>query len=112
MSASLKLFMIMTSISTFAYIIRKIRKSQVQIADMCFWVFFSLALIVMAVFPSVAKLLADLLGIATVVNFVFLAVIFLLLMQLFFISVKLSKLESKMIDLAGEIALQGEKKTK
>lgn len=54
MSSSLKLFMVIISVITFAYIIRKIRKAQVQITDMCFWVFFSIALIVLAVFPEAA----------------------------------------------------------
>lgn len=112
MSSSLKLFMVIISISTFAYIIRKIRKAQVQITDMCFWVFFSIALIGLAIFPEAARGMADLLEIATAVNFVFLAVIFLLMMELFFISVKISKLESKIIDLAGEIAIQEEKEYK
>ena len=56
--------------------------------------------------------MAKLLGIATAVNFVFLAVIFLLMMELFFISVKVSKLENKIIDLSGEIAIQEEKEIK
>lgn len=112
MSSSLKLFMVIISVITFAYIIRKIRKAQVQITDMCYWVFFSIALIVLAVFPEAAWGMAKLLGIATAVNFVFLAVIFLLMMELFFISVKVSKLENKIIDLSGEIAIQEEKEIK
>lgn len=109
MSLGLKIIMIIISTGTFAYMIKKIRKSQVQITDMSFWVLFSLSLIFMAIFPEIAGLCADILGIATIMNFVFLAVIFLLLIQLFFLSIKVSKLESKIIDLAGEIAMQKER---
>jgi hypothetical protein len=86
--------------------IKKIRKSQVRIVDVSFWILFSLALIVLAVFPGLAKYLAEAIGIAATVNFIFLVVIFLLLVGLFLLTIKVSILESKIIDMAGEIAIK------
>ena len=112
MSLGLKIVMILISVGTFAYVIRKIRKSQAQIVDMSFWVIFSLALIMMVLFPELVGKVANIIGIASTINFVFLAVIFLLLLELFFLCIKISKLESKIVDLAGEIAMQNEDKSK
>ncbi len=110
MSVGFKLILVAISVGTLAYMIRKIRKSQAQIIDMSFWVLFSLALIVIALFPEIAAIISEILGIASSINFVFLAVVFLLLVELFVLAVKVSKLESKLVDLAGEIAIQNEGK--
>lgn len=105
MSLLLRILLIIVSIVTFCYIVRKIRKSQVQIVDVSFWIIFSLVLIIIALIPKIALIISDILQIATTVNFVFLTVIFLLLLQLFLLSIKVSKLESKLKELTGEIAL-------
>ena len=109
MSIGLKVIMIIISVGTFMYVIRKIRKSQVQIPDISFWILFSLMLIFMVLFPDLAEWAADILGIASTMNFIFLTVIFLLLIELFSLCIKISKLENKIIDLTGEIAVHSEK---
>ncbi len=106
MSVLLRIILVLAAIGTFWYIIRKIRKSQTQIEDMGFWIAFSIILIIIAVFPQIAIFMANVLQIATTVNFVFLAVTFLLLFQLFLLSIKVSKLESRVKELAGEVALK------
>lgn len=106
MSIVLRLILLLVSFGTFCYIIRKIRKSQIQIIDVSFWIFFSLVLIIIAIIPQIAIYMSGVLQIATTVNFIFLSVIFLLLLQLFLLSIKVSKLESKMKELTSEIALQ------
>lgn len=110
MSIGLRIMLIAASLGSFAYMIKKIRKSQVRIVDASFWVLFSLALIVLAVFPDFALFLSETIGVASTVNFVFLVVIFLLLIGLFLLSVKVSKLESKIIDMAGAIAINNKDK--
>lgn len=105
MSIIFRVILLVVSIGTFCYIIRKIRKSQVQITDISFWIFLSLVLIIIALVPQIAIYMAKILQIATTVNFVFLTVIFLLLLQLFLLSIKVSKLENRLNELTGEIAL-------
>lgn len=105
MSFGLKIVLIFFSIMTFWYVIRKIRKSQAQIVDMCSWIVFSILIIVLAFFPDIAEYLSGLMGILSSVNFVFLAVIFSLFIEVFLLSIKVSKLESKLTDLSGEVAI-------
>lgn len=105
MSMGLRIVLIVVSLGSFAYMIKKIRKSQIRIVDASFWILFSIALIILALFPNFARILAEIVGVASTVNFVFLVVIFLLLVGLFSLSIKVSKLESKIIDMAGEIAI-------
>lgn len=107
MSIGLRIVLIVMSVGTFVYVIRKIRKAQVRIVDMSFWMLFSLAMIILALFPEIAGCMSGLIGILSSVNFVFLAVIFALLLEIFSLSIKVSRLENKIIDLSGAIALKG-----
>ena len=50
-----QIVLIFVSIMTCAFILRSIRKSQVQINDAIFWVFFSLILLVFSIFPGLAS---------------------------------------------------------
>ena len=43
------------SILTCSFILRSIRKSQVQINDALFWIFFSLVLLIFSIFPKLAE---------------------------------------------------------
>lgn len=108
MSTTLRVLLILCSTFTFTYVIRKIQQSQVKIGDVSFWVLFSVTLVGISVVPRFAVWLSELLGIATGTNCVFLIIIFLLMAELFLQSVKVSKMESKIADLAGEIAIKAE----
>ena len=57
------------------WILRKIRKSQVRIEDSVFWLLFSLGLILLSLFPQLASWAANLIGVVSPVNFVFLSII-------------------------------------
>ncbi|MBF0780252.1 MULTISPECIES: DUF2304 domain-containing protein [unclassified Granulicatella] len=94
------------SLVTGVFILRSIIKSQVQISDAIFWILFSLILLLFSIFPVLAEMLASLLGIASAVNFIFLFVIFLLLMNQFQLTAKLSKLDSRFKHLAQTLALK------
>ena len=52
MSWVLRAILILASVLTCFWILRKIRKSQVRIEDSVFWLLFSLGLIVLSLFPS------------------------------------------------------------
>ena len=99
-----QIVLIFVSIMTCAFILRSIRKSQVQINDAIFWVFFSLILLVFSIFPGLAEAIASALGIVSAVNFIFLFVIFLLLINQF--PLRLSKLDTKFKNLVQTIALR------
>ena len=104
MTPTLRVVLIVVSILT-TFIMRKIRQSKLQIEDSIFWLGFSSILIVFSIFPGLPDLLAELAGTYTTANFIYLAVIFLLIVKMFHMSIKQSQLETKVKDLAQKIAL-------
>lgn len=105
MTSTLRIVLIIVSIVTTIMIMRKIRQSKLQIEDSIFWIGFSSILILFSVFPVIPNLLARLAGTYTTANFIYLAVIFLLIIKMFHMSIKQSQLETKIKDLAQKIAL-------
>ena len=105
MTPTLRVVLIVVSILTTFMIMRKIRQSKLQIEDSIFWLGFSSILIVFSIFPGLPDLLAELAGTSTPANFIYLAVIFLLIVKMFHMSIKQSQLETKIKDLAQKIAL-------
>ena len=102
-----QIVLIIVSLATVTFILRGIRKSQVQINDSLFWIFFSLVLLVFSVFPKLAEIIARALGIVSAVNFIFLFIIFLLLINQYQLTVRLSKLDTKFKNLVQTITLRG-----
>ena len=102
-----QIVLIIVSLATVTFILRGIRKSQVQINDSLFWIFFSLVLLIFSVFPKLAEIIARALGIVSAVNFIFLFIIFLLLINQYQLTVRLSKLDTNFKNLVQTIALRG-----
>ena len=69
----------------------------------------SAALLILAIFPGIAYWAANLLGFMSPINFVYVVIIFLLLAKQFFMSIKLSQLDSKVRILTEQVALNEEK---
>ena len=116
MSIMLRTALIVISLLTLWYTARKIRKAQLQIEDSIFWMAFPAALVILSVFPGIATWAAKMLGVQSPVNFIFLAVIFILIVNIFSLSLLISQLYTKIRKLTQEIAilemLQQEKKEK
>ena len=110
MGISLRIALFAGSILTFIFINRYIKKSRVRIEDTMFWVVFSAALVVIGIFPQIPILLSRLLNIASPANFVFLAIIFVLLVHQFFLTMKLSQTEIKLRELIQTIAIDKQDK--
>lgn len=105
----IRILLIIGSLITAGYILRRVRHSKVQIEDTIFWLLFSVALLVLAIFPGIAYWAANLLGFMSPINFVYIVVIFLLLAKEFFMSIRISQLDSKIKILAEQVALNQEK---
>ena len=84
-------------------------KRKVQIEDTIFWLLFSGILLILAIFPGIAYWAAYLLGFQSPINFVYIVIIFLLLAKQFFMSIRLSQLDSKVRILTQRVALNEEK---
>lgn len=106
MTVLLRGILILVSSGTTFYILRKIKQSKVQIEDSVFWIIFSVSLIVISIFPDIAVRMSQLLGISSPVNFLFLFIIFVLLMKLFYMTIRISLLENKVKDLTQKMAIE------
>ncbi len=100
-----RVILILVSLITVIFIIRKIRQARVQIEDAMFWVVVALILVLFSVCPPVADACARLLGIYSTPNFLFLFMIFLLLTKVFCMTIQLSGLESRQKELVQKMAL-------
>ncbi len=106
MSIFLRLFMSIFAIGTFLFMFRKLRKSKVQLFEAFLWIIFSFGLVLLGVFPEIAIYFAQLLGIQSPINAVFLAIIFILIILNFLLTLKVSGLEMKVHSLVQELAIR------
>ncbi|KJJ68463.1 DUF2304 domain-containing protein [Clostridium sp. FS41] len=100
-----RIILIIVSLLTMSFMLRKIRQAKVQIEAAMFWVIVALILVVFSLCPAVADACARLLGIYSTPNFLFLFMIFLLMVKVFSMTLQVSQLESKQKELVQKIAL-------
>lgn len=106
MSILLRAALILVSALVTVSVTGRIRKARMQIEDAVFWVLFSLLLVVLAIFPRILYFFTELLRMQSPANLLFLAVIGLLFLRVFSLSVKVSLLEEKLKTLAQNEALK------
>ena len=106
MTLTVRVCLILVSVLTLFYMMRKIRHSKLQIEYSLFWIIFSGLMIVISVFPQIIYGIAALLGIASPANLIFVFIIFILLLKLFMVTIELSQLENKVKDLIQQIAIK------
>ncbi len=106
MSTTLRILLLISSIVTAAWVLRRIRKNRVKQEDALYWVCFAVMLAVLGIFPEISYMMSDALGIQSPANFVFLAIIAILLEKLFTLSIQLSFLENKVEVMAAELAIR------
>ena len=104
MTVIFRVILVIVSILTMAFMMRKIRQAKVQIEAALFWVIMALILVVFSLFPAVADACAHLLGIYSTPNFLFLFMIFLLIVKVFGMTLQMSQMESKQKELVQRIA--------
>ena len=105
MTVIFRVILVIVSILTMAFMMRKIRQAKVQIEAALFWVIMGLILVVFSLFPAVADACAHLLGIYSTPNFLFLFMIFLLIVKVFGMTLQMSQMESRQKELVQRIAL-------
>lgn len=106
MTIALRSVLIIASILMLIYMIRKVRKSKVQIEKTVFWIVFGIFIIIISIFPQIIYWVAKLLGIQSPANLVWVTVIFVLLVKQFMTTLEVSQLETKVKELVEEIALK------
>ena len=100
-----RVILVIVSLLTMSFMMRKIRQAKVQIEAAMFWVIVALILVVFSLFPGVADACARLLGIYSTPNFLFLFMIFLLMVKVFSMTLQVSQMERKQKELVQKIAL-------
>lgn len=111
MTTGLRIFLILGSVLTGFYVLRKIRRSRMKTENALFWIFFSLILVLLGIFPGIAGWCAGLLGVQSTVNLVYLVVIFLLVLKIFFQDQRLSRTEAQINRMAQSYAIDHETET-
>ena len=106
MTGNLRIFLLIGAALLLVLVARKIKKSQFDTHDTFFWLGLSVLLILAAAFPQLVYVIADLLGFQSASNFVFLAVIAILLWRLFRLQENVVTLRRKLTTLVQEIALK------
>lgn len=108
-SGVMLVLLVLGSLGTIAFMLLRIRASQIQIRDAIFWIVLALALLVVSIFPQLIAWASQLLGFMAPINFVYLLVIFILLIRSFSSSVRISMLDARVQQLTQRLALYEKK---
>ncbi len=106
MTMTLRAALIFVSAGTLILMMHKIRQSKLQIEDAIFWIVLALVLVLFSIFPSAADFASHMVGIYATTNFLFLFAIFILIVKVFYMSLHISQLETKIKELVQQMALE------
>lgn len=106
MSWSMRILLLLGSVMTAVYVLRKVRKSKMRTEDSVFWLLFSLVLVLLGLLPEIAIRVSEWVGIQSPANLVFLVVIFLLIIKLFLMDHQIAKLQDQMTHVAQNAAIE------
>mgnify|MGYP002580666156 CR=1 FL=1 len=106
MTLSLRIVLIVASLLTLLFISKKVRSSKVKVEDSIFWFCFAGVLLLVSIFPQIFDFLAEITGVYSTVNFVFLLFIFVLLIQVFNLSMRISRADTKIKELTQQLAIE------
>ena len=106
MSIVLRIALIVVCVTACGYVLRKIRRAQMEIDDAIYWIVVSIVLVIISIFPQIPDFFSDLLGMQSPSNFVFLSVIFVVILKLFSLSLEVSALKQKLKSTIQNVAIR------
>ena len=106
MNDALRISLIICSLLILLFVLRRIRKSSLEIADSIFWLFIVVVLLALAIFPQIAYLASRILGFDAPSNFIFACGILVLLVRTFMQDQKICELKKKIVKMAQFDALR------
>ena len=106
----LRVLLVLGAVAALVLVGRKVKKGKILVEDAVFWVVLAAIFVILALFPGIAIGLAYALGFMSASNFVYLAIMVLLLWKVFSNSAEISRLKNKVNELAQEIALSQHEK--
>lgn len=107
MTPMLRIALVVFSLLILVIVLKRIKKTSLEIADSIFWLFLALILLVIAVFPQIAYWVSSLLGFDAPSNFVFFCGFIVLMIRTFTQDQKITTLKKKLTSLAQHEALSG-----
>ena len=110
MSSTLTILLVVGSVFTFLFAMKLIRKAAVRIEDTLFWIVFCIILILLSIFPKFLYSIAYALGFQSPINLIYLVIIFVLIINQFLMTLKISRLTIKQKELVQAIAITAKEK--
>ncbi len=105
MTTVFRIFLILGILGYFIVIFKLLKNKSLNLKYSLLWIFSGVMMFIIAVFPVVMDGIASLLGIASVVNAVFVIALFFLIMIVMSLTSIVSKQNEKMIRLIQSVAL-------
>lgn len=106
MSMTLRIVLVLVSLFVLLFVMKRVRSSKIKLEDSMIWILFSGVLFFLSIFPGIFDFLADLAGVYSTVNFVFLFFIFALLLLCFNLSMRISQADTKIKELTQLLAIE------
>ncbi len=106
MSIYMRAVLLIGAVLNFTFVCFKLRKSQLKFTSAFFWIFFSLTLLILGIFPQIGIYFALRLGVISSVNFIYLVIIALLVLRSFLLTIRVSELENKLDEFVEESAVK------
>ncbi|MCP1101371.1 hypothetical protein M2454_001106 [Aequitasia blattaphilus] len=110
MSGLIRILLIIGAILLLVFMLKRIRQSKLKIEYCSFWLLFSVVLIIIAIFPAPLYVFSAWLGFQSPINFVYLAILFILIVKAFTTTIHISALEHKIEELTQKIAVEDKEK--
>ena len=105
MSWILRVLLFLGSLFMACFVLKRIRKSRMLVENAIFWIFLALVLVILSIFPNIAIYTAEVLGVQSPANLVFLVVLCLLIFKLFALVSKVEKIQKQVIQLTQQYAI-------
>lgn len=106
MTPALRATLIIVSLLTFFFITKKVRNSKVRLEDSISWFLVSGLILLVSIFPQIFYALSKVVGTYSPSNFVFLFFIFILLIQVFSLTMRVSQADTKIKELSQRLAIE------
>lgn len=111
MTIAFRVTLFFVSLVTMIYMCKKVRQDRLQIEYSIFWTLFAAGMVILSIFPQIADWCAELIGVYSTTNFIFLAIIFVLMVKCFQLTMDISKLDNKVKELVQKIAIDDHAKS-
>lgn len=105
MNSRLQIIMVIASLLFLCYIVMMLRNKKIELKYTLAWLLTGICLLATAIFPSLLKLLSNLLNIVEPVNTLFLSIIFFMLLIIFTLTIALSRNANRVKTLTQEIGI-------